>query len=135
MAFFVAIGVEKPHGIMESWNAGILGMKSGKRSILPKMLYLHFMMMSIRHPFSAFSQENTPLLRANQYNYISLDSLNPPLQYSLRTAGSTLRGAVPVPYWMESSRRPEPMIPSFQLRNEVELSSLYPTVKSRPDSL
>jgi hypothetical protein len=82
MAFFVAIGVEKPHGIMESWNVGILGMKSGKRSILQKMLYLHFMMMPVRHPFSVFSQENTPLLRENQYNYIRLDSLNPPFQYS-----------------------------------------------------
>ena len=71
MAFFVAIDVEKPHGIMESWNAGILGMKSGKRSIIEKMLYLHFMMMPVRHPFSAFSQENTPLLRENQYELYS----------------------------------------------------------------
>jgi hypothetical protein len=30
-------------------------MKSGKRSILPKMLYLHFMMMPVRHPFSDFA--------------------------------------------------------------------------------
>jgi hypothetical protein len=36
MAFFVAIHVGKPHGMMESWNVGILGMKSGKRSILKK---------------------------------------------------------------------------------------------------
>jgi len=36
MAFFVVIQVEKPHGIMESWNVGILGMKSGKRSVLIK---------------------------------------------------------------------------------------------------
>ena len=56
--------------MMESWNDGlrlvelrasgserILGMKSGKRSILQKMLYLHFMMMPIRHPFSAFTQK------------------------------------------------------------------------------
>ena len=34
---------------------GSLGMKSGKRSVLPKMLNLHFMMMPVRHPFSAFA--------------------------------------------------------------------------------
>jgi hypothetical protein len=78
-------------------------MKSGKRSILQKMLYLHFMMMPVRHPFTAFSQENTPILRENQYNYIRLDSLNPPFQYSLRAVG-------PI---SSPSRRPEPMIPSF----------------------
>jgi hypothetical protein len=50
-----------PHGIREQWNVGILGMKSGKRSILQKILYLHFMMMLVRHPFSAFAPENTPL--------------------------------------------------------------------------
>jgi hypothetical protein len=33
---------------------GIMGMKSGKRSILQKMLYHHFVMMPFRHPFSAF---------------------------------------------------------------------------------
>ena len=33
----------EPHGIMEYWNDGIMGMKSGKRSILQKMLYLHSM--------------------------------------------------------------------------------------------
>ena len=56
-------------------------MISGKRSILQKMLYLHFMMMSVRHPFSAFAPENTPLLRKNQYNYIRFDSLNPTFHY------------------------------------------------------
>jgi len=60
---------------------GILGIKSGKRSILQKMLYLHFMMMPVRHPFSAFAPESTPLLRENQYNYIRFDSLNPPFHY------------------------------------------------------
>jgi hypothetical protein len=45
---------------------GRLGMKSGKRSILPKMLYLHFMMMPVRHPFSAFAQKNTPISQENQ---------------------------------------------------------------------
>jgi hypothetical protein len=34
---------------------GRLGIKSGKRSILQKMLYQHFMMMPVRHPFSAFA--------------------------------------------------------------------------------
>ena len=62
---------------------GRLGMKSGKRSILQKMLYLHFMMIPVRYPFSAFDPKKiTPLSRKNQYNYISLDSLNPPFQYS-----------------------------------------------------
>jgi len=40
---------------MESWNVGRPGMVSGKRSILQKMLNLHFMMMPVRHPFSAFA--------------------------------------------------------------------------------
>jgi len=65
---------------------GILGMKSGKRSILQKMLNLHFIMILARHPFSAFAPENTPLLRENQYNYIRFDSLNPPFHYP-RTPG------------------------------------------------
>ena len=47
--------------MMESWNVGILGLKSGKWSILKKMLYLHFMMMPVRHPFPAFAPE----LRSN----------------------------------------------------------------------
>ncbi len=75
---------------------GRLGMKSGKRSILQKRLYLHFMMMPFRHPFSAPVPENTPRLRENQYNYIRFDSLNPPFHYprthdSLRGVGSTSR--------------------------------------------
>jgi len=61
--------------MMEKWNAGILGIKSGKRSILQKMLYLHFMMEPDSHPFSVFAPENMPLLRETQYNYIHLDSL------------------------------------------------------------
>jgi len=88
--------------MMEFWNAGRLGMKNGKRSILQKMLDLHFMMMPGGYPFSALAPENTPLLRKNQYNYIRLDSLNPPFQYS-RTHYS--------------------INPSFQLRSEAELSS------------
>jgi hypothetical protein len=75
-------------------------MKIGKRSILQKMLYLHIMMMPVRHPFSALGSEITPILRENQYNNIRFDSLNPPFQNSLRAIGST--------GW-----RPEPMIPSF----------------------
>jgi hypothetical protein len=39
-------------------------------------------MMPVRHPFSAFASENTPILRENQYNSIRFDSLNPPFQYS-----------------------------------------------------
>jgi hypothetical protein len=57
-------------------------MKSGKRFILQKILYLHFMMMSVSHPFSVFAPENTPILPENQTNYIRLGSLNPPFQYS-----------------------------------------------------
>jgi hypothetical protein len=34
--FFIATRVGKLHGMMEYWNVGILGMKSGKRSILEK---------------------------------------------------------------------------------------------------
>jgi len=81
IVFFVAVFSYKPHGMLEYWNVGILGMKSGKRSILQKMLYLHFMMMPVRYPFSAFVPENTPLLRENRYNYIRFDSLNPPFHY------------------------------------------------------
>jgi hypothetical protein len=33
--------------------------------------------MPVKHPFSDFAPENTPLLRANQYNYICFDFLNP----------------------------------------------------------
>jgi hypothetical protein len=58
-------------------------MKGGKISILQKMLYLHFIMMPVRYPFSAFAPENTPLLRKNQYNYIRFDPLNPPFHYSI----------------------------------------------------
>jgi hypothetical protein len=39
---------------MELWNSGILGMKSGKRAILQEMLNLPYLMMPVRHPFSAF---------------------------------------------------------------------------------
>jgi len=46
------------------------------------MLYLHVMMMPVRHPFSAFAPENMPLSRENQYHYIRFDSLNPPFQFS-----------------------------------------------------
>ena len=42
----------KLHGMMEWWNFGRLGMKHGKRSILQKMLNLHFLMMLTSHIFS-----------------------------------------------------------------------------------
>ena len=58
-------------------------------------------MVPVRHPFSVFAIENTPLLRENQYNYIRFDSLNPPFQYSLRAVGLV----------SSTSQRPEPMIP------------------------
>ena len=79
-------------------------MKIGKRSILRKMLYPHFMMMPIRHPFSVFAPENTRLLRGNQYNYIRFDSLNPPFHYP-RTHDSN--------------------IPEFQHSNWGEAPNLY----------
>jgi len=73
MAFFVAIHVAKPHGI--------LGLKSGKKPILQKMLNLHSLMIPVRHPFYDFAPENTPLFQENQYNHIRFDSLNPPFHY------------------------------------------------------
>jgi hypothetical protein len=60
---------------------GILGMKSGKRTILQEMLNLHAMMMQVRHPFSAFAPKIMQPLREYQYNYIHSDSLNPPFHY------------------------------------------------------
>ncbi len=71
-------------------------MKSGKRSILQQRLYQHFMMIPIRHPFSALAPENTPLLRENQYNYMRLDTLSPPFHYP---------------------RTQDSIIPEFQLSN------------------
>ncbi len=65
-------------GIVECWNTGY---KNRKKIYSKKMLYPHFMMMPIRHPFSAFVSENTRLLRENQYNYIRFDSLNLPFHY------------------------------------------------------
>jgi hypothetical protein len=67
-------------------------------------LHQHFIMMPVRHPFSAFEPENTPLLQENQYNYIRFDFLNPPYHYPLRAIGP-------------ASRRPELMIPIFQNSN------------------
>jgi hypothetical protein len=67
--------------MMEYGNDGILGIKTGKRSILQDMFYLHLMMMSFRHPFSAFAPENTALLTKNQYLF-RLNSLDPPFHYS-----------------------------------------------------
>jgi len=63
---------------------GRLGIESGKRSILQKNLYLHFMMMRFRHPFSALTPENTQLLRENQYNYMRFGSLSLPFHCPLR---------------------------------------------------
>ena len=51
-----------------------------------------FLMMSVRHPFSAFTPETTPILRDNQYDYIRFDSLNPLFQYS-RTHNSNIPNA------------------------------------------
>jgi hypothetical protein len=66
--------------MMECWNTGY---EKRKRSILQKMLYLHLMMMPVRHPLSAFAQETAPILRENQYNYIRFDSRNPPFHCSI----------------------------------------------------
>ena len=124
-------------------------MKTGKRSILQKMLYLHFIVMTVRHPFSAPAPENTPILRETQYNYIRFDSQKPTIPIFSPSRRVYPPGRSPVfPYGTESSRRPEPMIalklhcvpiiPSFhhslrgvgatlqaggQLRSEAELSS------------
>jgi hypothetical protein len=67
--FFAAINLEKTHGKIELWNVGLLGMKSGKRSFLQRMLGLQLTMMPLRHPYSEFSPENTPLLQENQYEF------------------------------------------------------------------
>jgi len=48
-------------------------MKSGERSILQKMLYPHFIMVPVKHPFFAFAPEITPLLGENQCNFILLN--------------------------------------------------------------
>jgi hypothetical protein len=93
---------------VESWpparsayaSERILVMKSGKRSILKKMLYLHFMMMPVRHPLSALGSEITPILRENQYNNIRFDSLK-----------------------NHHSKIPEPMIPSFH-RSIIPIATL-----------
>jgi hypothetical protein len=63
--FFVALHGGEPHGMMEYWSTGY---KKRERSIIEKMLYLHFIMMPVRHPVSTFAPENTQLLRENQYN-------------------------------------------------------------------
>jgi len=56
--------------MMEQWNVGILGMKSGKRSFLQKMLILTFMMIVVRHPFSAFILKSIPSkLKKSMQNY------------------------------------------------------------------
>jgi hypothetical protein len=78
---------------VEFWKAGY---EKRKQVYSKKMLNLHFMMMPVRHPFSAFAPENTPLLQKNQDNYIRFDSLKPPFHYprthdSLRGVGATLR--------------------------------------------
>jgi hypothetical protein len=39
------------------------------------------MLMPVRHLFSTFAPENTPLLRDNQYHYIRFDYLNPTFLY------------------------------------------------------
>jgi len=58
--FFVAIHLGKSHGMMEHWNVEILGKKR-------KKIYYRKMMPD-RQTFSAFTPENTQLLRENQYN-------------------------------------------------------------------
>jgi hypothetical protein len=69
---------------------GRLGMKSGKRSILQKMLNLHPLMMLTSHIFSVFALENTPLKYENQCRICALSLVFfkpiipqfPPLHYS-----------------------------------------------------
>jgi hypothetical protein len=87
--------------MMEKWNAGILGIKSGKKSILLKMLYLHIMMATDSYPSSAFAPENMPRLRKTKYYYIYFDSLS------------------------HHSIVPEPIIPIFQLRRSPWLESYF----------
>jgi hypothetical protein len=57
IVLLVAVFFCKPHGMMEYWNVGILGMKSGRHHFIQIMLNLHLFMMLVRHPFSAFISE------------------------------------------------------------------------------
>ena len=54
---------------MELWKPGY---EKRKKVYSKKMLYLHFTMMPVKHPFFPFAPENTPLLRENQCNFILL---------------------------------------------------------------
>jgi len=59
----VAIFFCKLYGMMEYWKTGY---EKREKVCSKKMLYLHFMMMPVRHHFSTFAPENTALLRENQ---------------------------------------------------------------------
>jgi hypothetical protein len=49
---------------VEFWKTGY---EKRKNVYFKKMLNLHFMMMPVRHQFSAFAPENTPLLLEISY--------------------------------------------------------------------
>jgi hypothetical protein len=53
---------------VECWNTGY---EKRKKIYSTKMLNLTFMMIVVRHPFSAFAPKNTPMLREYQYNTAS----------------------------------------------------------------
>ena len=95
------------NGIVECWpparrayaayaSERRLGMESGKRSILQKMLNLHFIMMHVRNPFSAFA------LYVTHY----YEKINPIIFVLILQTHHTII--------------PEPMIPIFQNSNIPE---------------
>jgi len=71
--------------MMEYWNAGILGIKSGKRHILQKMVNLHFLMIFVEHSFSAITTKNCAIMTRKSmqlYALLFFCSLNPLFHYS-----------------------------------------------------
>jgi hypothetical protein len=74
--------------MMEYWNDGILGMKSGKKYLFhQKNVISAFYDDALQTSIFCFRTKITPLLRKNQYKYIRFDTLNSPFQYSLRAGG------------------------------------------------
>ena len=53
--------LDELYGMLEVWNIGIMGMKSGKRANLQEMLNLRFLMMPPSHNFSVFFPIKYPI--------------------------------------------------------------------------
>jgi hypothetical protein len=65
--------------MMEKWNVGILGMKSGKWAILQEMMNLQYLMMPVRHQFSAFVPISIPSKLNNQRKSLRVDFFFKPI--------------------------------------------------------